>query len=184
MITSVENPSHNHMKKYLRGALIFSVAAVIIAGLVIAGTGADAAKKMAGRVKAAVARKTATRCLNAEVTMLQLKPKAKGKAQEARLVVKYERGKAKAKKIVTQQFALSKKQYDVAVNRKVKRGSAVKACTTATAWNAKKTLNLTGNIVNRAPKGLEETFGNVDGSGGPGGGGGGSPETGEGDRGS
>lgn len=88
-----------------------------------------------------------TKCLNGEVVSMSKKT----------LTVKI--GAKKYKNI-----RISSAQFSAAGNRSIRKGSPVKVCSKD---NFKTAL---GNLVNRAPKGQEATYGNVDGGGGGGGG--------------
>lgn len=98
----------------------------------------------AGKVTATSPGKTA--CLNGEALSLSTK----------NITVKY----AVKGKVINKAFSLTKKQYDAAVGRSIRKGSSVKVC-----FQGNK---VAGNLINLAPKGQEETFGNVDGGGGGG----------------
>lgn len=104
-----------------------------------------------GQAVAALVSSGRTTCVNGEVASMSTKA----------LSVKYKQGSS----IVTKAFSFTQKQFDIAVGRSISTGSQVKVCT--------KNNRVVGNAINRAPKGLEATFGSTS-SGGGGGGGGGS----------
>ncbi len=101
----------------------------------------------AGKVTATSPGKTA--CLKGEALSLSTK----------NVTVQY----ALKGKIINKAFSLTKKQHVAAVGRSIRKGSSVKVC-----FQGNK---VAGNVTNLAPKGQENTYGNVDGGGGGGGGG-------------
>lgn len=118
-----------------------------MAFVLVAGTIVSAKTGIMGKVLGA---KTKTQCLSGEVISLSKKA----------LAVKY----GSHGKIVTKTLSVTAKQFDVAVGRSIRKGSPIKVCS-QNNWKS-----VAGNIINRAPKGQEATYGNVDGGGGGGGG--------------
>jgi hypothetical protein len=105
-----------------------------------------------GKVAGATTSKTS--CLIGTVKNVSLLKKVKNKPQEGRMTVQYEKKVKKGKKtttsIVNQAFKLSKKQYDVAIQRGVVKGRQSKVCTKE-VLTGKTTAVLAGNALNLSP---------------------------------
>lgn len=138
------------------GTLVVAVGVVLGSALPAEASVFSSLKKAVAKV-AGVTTKSKTRCLNGEVASISIRGKV------GRLNVKYARGK----KIVAQPMGLTQKQYDTALGHSIRKGSSVKVCTKG-VFNGK-TATLLGNAKNLAPKGEEQTYGNVDGGGSSGG---------------
>lgn len=153
--------------RFVRRGLMTAGTLVVAVGVVLGST-LPAEASVLSSIKKAVAKvagvttKTKTKCLNGEVASLSINGKV------GRLSVTY----AKKGKIVSQPMGLTEKQYNTAIGHSIRKGSSVKVCTQG-VFNGKTTA-LLGNAKNLAPKGQEQTYGNVDGGGSSGGSSGGS----------
>lgn len=133
---------------YVRLLVGAAVAFVLVSGTVVsAKTGVMT--KVTSKVGKVLGATTKTKCLNGEIVSMSKKA----------LAVKY----AHRGKVVTKTLRMTAKQFSVAGNRSIRKGSPIKVCSKDN-WKS-----VAGNLINRAPKGQEETYGNVDGGGGGGG---------------
>ncbi len=99
--------------------------------------------KMVAAAVAAVT--TRTTCVDGQVVSMSAKA----------ITVSYKQRNS----IVKKAFSMTKKKFDAAVGRSISRGSQVKVCS--------KGAKVAGNVINRAPAGLESTYGGTS-SGGSG----------------